>query len=442
MESHGYRVLVIDSVANTRDSMLKLLRLFLSLRTPPVAVGISAYTVYAEQCAILQRFARQMAPQAKVILGGPHATVCYQELLANPDTDVVVRGEGESTMIEVLEGIRHPGYGWNRIRGIAYRDSSGAVHCNPDRPPIRLLDQLPIPAYDLVDDDPAGQSFNLLSTRGCPGRCIFCAVHVTIGPLTRAHSAEWIFSMIYARYKKRPFTVAHVLDDTFTFDRRRVLTFCGLLSRWPVKLKWGIGTRVDFLSEDVVRALAKAGCVAVHIGIESADDAVLKSIGKGITLAQVRGAIQRLLENGILPSASFILGHPTDTLETIEKTVLFGIAVRELAFSVSCTMATPLPGTLLQQRAADLGIQIVERDWHSYTFVTPIYEAPGFTLKDLTKAAFLFKSSSFYEVPATLLSGIPDEAFRTELAVWVQEMKRLRRKVQETGAGTEEHCLL
>jgi radical SAM superfamily enzyme YgiQ (UPF0313 family) len=425
LESHGYGVCILD-LWLMNDPMRCLSEQLLGIESSPLAVGITVCTASAHACAVAQRLIRQVFPETKIVLGGAHVSRCYEEALANPDTDVVVRGEGESTMVEVLESIRHPGYGLSRILGIAYRDPAGVVHCNPDRSPIHSLDQLPVPAYHHAENLADDTLFSLVSSRGCPGRCIFCAAQYLVGPKIRSHSAEWMFSVIYARYQRRPFTRLSILDDTFTAEARRVRAFCALIVRWGVRFNWIIRTRVDAVDAELVQTLAAAGCVHVHLGVESGDDEILRSIGKSITLAQVRKAIRLLLEHGIAVETSFILGHPADTLDTIEATLLWTMAVREFGGTAGIGICTPFPGTAIYDNAARLGIRIVDRDWRRYTLFTPIYEAPGFRLQDLYNARGLSQTRTFATLPPTLLTGNRHEKLRGELREWVEEMKQVR----------------
>jgi radical SAM superfamily enzyme YgiQ (UPF0313 family) len=238
-----------------------------------------------------------------------------------------------------------------------------------------------------------------------------------------------MFSTIYSIHRRQPFGFLSILDDTFTADARRVHSFCAMIESWGVKLRWAIRTRVDVVGEDLLRRLAAAGCVEIHIGIESGDDGVLKAIGKNITLAAVKVAIARILGNGILLDASFILGHPGDTLETIERTVLLASAIREFANTVVMSVSTPFPGTAIYDRAAEFGIRILERDWSRYNSHVLVYEASAFTADDLSRANRFFMSQGFAAVPEVLLTGHAQTELRADLANWIAEMKALGRGV-------------
>jgi radical SAM superfamily enzyme YgiQ (UPF0313 family) len=254
---------------------------------------------------------------------------------------------------------------------------------------------------------------------------------VTTGNVVRSHSAEWTFSAIYAQYLRRPFSLMSILDDTFTSDARRVRSFCSLFRAWGQRPKWIIRTRVDFVDVELVRLLAEAGCVDVLLGIESADEGVLASIEKKTTLAQVREAVRLFMQHAILVDASFIIGHPSDTVDTIEKTILLAMAMREFGNLTAVGFSTPFPGTPIERHAKRFGIRILERDWRRYTLQTPIYDARGFCSFDLEKAQQLFKSTSFFEAPETLISGNPHREFRATLAHWISEMKQVRAMVMQ-----------
>jgi radical SAM superfamily enzyme YgiQ (UPF0313 family) len=182
---------------------------------------------------------------------------------------------------------------------------------------------------------------------------------------------------------------------------------------------------VDVVNRELLQELAAAGCREIHIGVESGDDHVLKSIGKNITLAQIRQAIRLILEQGLQVTASFIFGHPSDTRETIEKTVLLALAMREFG-NTGVAISTPFPGTRLHTDAARLGIRMVENDWRRYNLHTPIYEGRDFTVDDLVRAEYHYRSSTFFDAPERLLTDKPHVEFRLQLTEWVREMKQLR----------------
>ncbi len=421
LSSHGYKVKVLD-VPSHQNSMPWLFRELLKLDGNPLAVGMLVYTQTALLGRRVARLARNLFPETTIIQGGPHPTVCYEEALSNPDVDIVARGEGEATIIELMESLRHPKYPLNCVRGIAYREADGAVHCTPNRPPIKHLDLLPVPAYQLSEGEYEQNNFYLISSRGCPGGCIFCASRSFFGSAQRSHSAEWLFSVLYAFHKRHPFKRFLLIDDTFTVNRVHVRKFCDLLVQWNQELTWTARSRVDVIREELVNDLSRAGCTSIHIGVESGDDGVLKTVGKHITLDQVKKAVALLVEHDIYVAASFILGHASDSVDTLEKTILYTQALSSIADTASGP-STPYPGTPLQVQAGKLGIKIHVRDWTLYNLSNPIYDTTQFTMDQLNEAGVLSVAVRLSRDPAPLLGKNRHNDLRQELAAWVQQLE-------------------
>jgi radical SAM superfamily enzyme YgiQ (UPF0313 family) len=421
--SQGFEVMLFNLLVEA-DPAGWIFPQLLAINRQPLAVGFTVYTETARMAGRIGRIVRQVFPDTKIIFGGAHPTPCYDECMANPDVDFVVRGEGEATIVELLEAIRHPAYPLENIKGLVFRQPDGTLRRNPDRAPIRVLDQLPIPAYHLLYDGQRAHSLALISSRGCPGRCLFCASRAISGPLYRAHSAEWMISVVYSQHLRFPFRTLSIQDDSFTTNRTRVKKFCAFMCRWPERMPWTAKSRADVLREDLIEMLAEAGCNLLHVGAESADDGVLSQINKGIKVTQLREAVRLAVKHRIPIVLSFIVGHPSDTIETMEKTVIFGLALREIAGS-AIAISTPFPGTPLYERAEELGIQIQVADWQAYNLATPIYSTRNFTVNDLWRVHLLSKESE----PNWKLQFLPPNGkhaeFLQDVCHWVGEMKQL-----------------
>ncbi|MFW0859232.1 MAG: B12-binding domain-containing radical SAM protein [Dehalococcoidia bacterium] len=398
LKIHGYKVEICDLVFEdlTRTGFVTHLQ---SLAKAPVIVGICVYTDCVNETLEIASLSKQAFPKTKIVLGGPHATFCYDELLQHESVDFVVRGEGESSIIPLIEHLSYPNtFPLEAIRGIACKtkvNGSYRVDITGSSPFITRLDILPFPDYPAWKySNYYSAMFSFVSSRGCPGKCIFCSSKAFSGNKYRFHSAEWIFSMLCYYEKLYHFTHFVFMDDTFLAHKLRAKTFCEYVRKyWPGSAPpaWACKSRVDMIDEAIVRVISDTNCASIHLGLESGAQEVLDSIGKGITLPEIFEALKLLRKYGIDAECSFMIGHPGDTLKTIEKTLLLADVIERLEKGLSfVAISTPFPGTPLWEEAEKLGIQIKVRDWSKYDLNTPIYETAGVSGNDLRKAIFYF----------------------------------------------------
>ncbi len=342
---HGYRVEIVDIYTNalsTQDFLDKMM----TLAEPAIAVGISTYTenfALAENLIVL---VKKIFPQTKIIMGGPHVSFLPDEAF-KMGADYVVLFEGESSLLMSLEHIKYPdALPIENIKGVAYRKDSKTV-INPRREYIRNLDYIPL-TLQQYDENNCSDTVYLLTSHGCPAKCIFCASAAFSGNKFRMHSAEWIVSFIYYFYQKYKPSRVNFVDDNFMVNKKRLKKVFMLLNRLKMKIIWDARCRIDQLDESFIRFLSDAGCKNVHLGVESGDQAVLDSINKRISLESFFKYFKMLVAGGIRPSCSFIIGHHSDTPETIEKTLLLAHKIESSNLgNVAVGIATPFPGTFL-----------------------------------------------------------------------------------------------
>jgi len=421
---HQYRPVVIDFFRkdfSTRDAFTARLR---AASPAPLAIGISTYTETIHDAAKIARACRGLYPGVPIIMGGPHATFCAAEILRdNPAVDFVVRNEGEGSIIELLEHLRWgPAYPVEKIPGLTFRTSAGEVTATADRGFVTHLDCLPLPPVDLIPTPRSATGdklFILMTSRGCPAHCVFCASRAMSGGAYRMHSAEWLVSQVHFRLQETGFASMGVMDDTFLVNRVRLRAFLGYLRQLKIRRPWTCKSRVDTISDGTLALLKEHNCKSIHIGVESADDRVLASIDKNITLAKIMNAIYLLKKHGIRPECSFILGHHSDTRESMEKTVLLARWIRDEGLGISIIgICTPLPGTPLLQKAAELGVRILHGDWLHYDLNTPIFQTPNFTVEDVKRAQYHFDVESRAGVAPPTVFGSDIDPFRRFLADW------------------------
>lgn len=320
--------------------------------SPPLLVGISFMTPQFSRVKEICQRIKEAAPQVPIILGGAHPSVMPEEtLIGISEADYAVAGEGEVVMRRIMQALVNGQPIPEDIDGLARR-RNGEVVFNGARQSIADLDALPFPDRALIDQSLySPQSFlchfsrlgTIYTSRGCPGRCVFCASGYGMRSAVRERSMENIMAEIDMLRANYNIEYLIIKDDTFTMRRERVQEFCAALSQRHPGLKWHCMGRVNTVDYDLLVTMKKAGLNDIFFGIESGNDQILKKAQKGITTAGARKAVEDCARAGVKTYGAFILGLPGDTPETIEQTISF-------ACSLPLTMAgfsvlIPYPGT-------------------------------------------------------------------------------------------------
>lgn len=387
LERAGYRVKVVDLAVADGDP-LEIIR-----QENPKAVGISFMTPQSIAAYSLAEEIRKTFPDTVLVAGGVHASALPGETLEHFDFAVV--GEGELTASDLLELLIRGRGEIEAIPGIAYREK-GEVIQNRPRPYIRNLDNLPFPAWRHLPLerykglgmglDPEKPFMVVLSSRGCPGRCIFCASHIVHGRGFRMRSPEAMVrevKFLKERYGIEQFDFA---DDTMTVSKKRMTLFCEMLINDRVTVTWDCNARVNTVDEKMLALMKKAGCVRMNFGVESGSQEILNRIGKGVTLEQIRRAHLLAREAGMLTMSFFMIGHPGENRDHIGSTLALA---KELASDCpGLTFATPFPGTELFEMAVEAG-WLDGRPWDRYTTTVtgtdflPVMRNEAFTREEL-----------------------------------------------------------
>jgi anaerobic magnesium-protoporphyrin IX monomethyl ester cyclase len=389
-EKRGDRVRVHDGDIEDR-TLASVLHEF-----APDVVGITANTTQITSGWRDAELVKSVS-NACVILGGPHPTILPEESAAKPFVDVVVRGEGESTWLELLgiweAGSREPGNRelGNSTAGITYRDKSGEIVSTPNRPPIptQELNDMPFPAWHLFSldrytnlqptlDQVNGRSLPILTSRGCPYRCSYCS---QIGPrLWRGRSVESVLAEWRWLVEEQGVSEIGVLDDSFNINRPRVLDLCQqLIDQKLDHVPWIMinGIRANLADEEVLGAMKRAGCIRTAFGVESGNQAILDSVvDKHLKLDQVRAAFKAARAVGMETIGFFIIGLPGESEATMDDTIRFACELDPLVANFS--IATPFPGTRMYETVVAKGHILAER-WDDFVFFEgkARFEMPG-----------------------------------------------------------------
>ena len=291
----------------------------------PDFVGITSTTSLIEEA---HQIALLCPKEIKVVIGGIHASSMPQETLEKFERfDYLVRGEGEYALLELLQEKT-----LSKIKGLSYRKNGKIIH-NPERELNDKLDELPFPARELLPMDKyfsAGAKQNpsdyILSSRGCPYQCIFCADHLVHGKKFRFRTPENIIKEVEEIYKRGARDWDFV-DDNFTLLTERVEKFCDLMIEKGLnkKMSWRCsnGIRVDRITPELLKKMKNAGCYMVSLGIESGNEEILNKMKKNINLEKVRQAVRWCKEVGIETRGLFMFGNLGENAKTMRDTIDF-----------------------------------------------------------------------------------------------------------------------
>jgi len=259
--------------------------------------------------------ARRINPNVKIIFGGIGATFLWRHLLAHfKEIDFVVMGEGEYTFRNLVECIENKGYGdIENISGIAFRKKGEAIKTKV-APAIGELDRLPNPAKYF-------EYQHVSATRGCPGNCTFCGSPQFWGHKVRFHSPDYFVDQLEYLYKKG-ITFFYFSDDTFTLKKDRVIDICMKIIERNLKISWAAISRVNYVSEDMLYWMRKAGCTQISYGVESGSEKIRNGVlKKNIKADQIKNAFALTTKQGIMARAYFIYGSPGENRDTIQETM-------------------------------------------------------------------------------------------------------------------------
>lgn len=393
LEKHGFNVLaynadmqagaqVIDAFNTTKNYQRYLLRISdyndpvwqdiknTILRYHPQFIGISVLTAKYKPALKLARLIRTIDPRIKIIAGGVYATLCPEEMLDTGEFDVIVRGEGEYTLVDVLNALKKKTH-LSDIKGISYELNGKIIH-NPQRELIEDLDELPWPANHLILNKnrmlPTDFGY-LMATRGCPYGCIFCASHKIWGHKVRFRSPQNIVDEIKMLKENYAPVYFFFQDDSFSIKRSFVQELCELIISEKLNIRWVCETRVDLIDDDLIEMMRGAGCFKIALGVESGNETTLLKIRKEVTKEQIRGAVKVCKRNNMEIGIFFMIGFPWETEKEINDTVnlMEELDPEYAVFSV----ATPYPGTELYQICRNEGLLVDKPDWSAYFHQSP-----------------------------------------------------------------------
>ncbi|MBF0536847.1 MAG: radical SAM protein [Nitrospirae bacterium] len=304
-----------------------------------------------------------------VIMGGAHPSFMPEEALTY--ADYVVRGEGDNTIVELLDSLQKGTPTLRSIPGISYKEKDGTVVNTPTRPLLLDLDSLPVPDFSLVHKWRSNLAHPISTSRGCPFNCRFCSVISMFGRKYRFKSVEASLNEIrYAAPMTRH--SKFFVDDNFAANKERTKELCRGIIADNIKMKWSAQVRTDVAKDlELLRLFADSGCEVVQIGFESINPATLKNYNKGQSLDEIINCIKLVREHGIKIHGMFVFGADTDDVDTIRKTADFAmeLGIETIQFMV----LTPLPGTPFFTEMKEAG-RLFHTDWSKYDAQHVLFE--------------------------------------------------------------------
>jgi len=330
----------------------------------PDVVGTNCVTLNFYQAAAILQTAKRYFPSIVTMMGGPHVSFDYHKTLKQyPELDLVVVGEGESTIAELTPVVRDRRR-WETIRGLAFVEN-GEVRCTGRQEFIQNLDTLPTPARRLIPLSryrALGFPVSIITSRGCPNQCTFCQGRRMVGAKVRYRGIDKIVDEI-EQVIALGFNRVNIADDFFTSNRDRVELLCDEILKRNLRFGWSAFARVDSVDAELMECMLAAGCDSISFGIEAGNPEMLKRIRKRISLGQARRAASDCRKVGMKAFASFIVGLPGESYDTLMETHRFAL---ELNIPFGYHFLAPFPGTTLYEQMDQFDLELVTRDYSRF----------------------------------------------------------------------------
>ncbi len=372
LEHHGHEVKILDAQAELMS--LDDIDQWIQSHDPFRTVGITATTPLVSHALMIAATVKRRYSGTRVVMGGVHATVLPEEVLSNRSVDMVVRGEGEQTFLDIVDEKTI-----DSILGVSWKLDGQIIH-NGERPLIRQLDSLPFPSYHLLPMDkyrPALgaakrlPAISVMATRGCPGKCSFC--YRIFGNTFRCRSGSRVAEEIFMLQEKYGIKEVCFYDDTFPTVKKEVISFCEEIANRKLDLTWSCFSRIDTFDYNIFSLMKQTGCHQVMFGVESCDPTVLSMIDKKMNVEKVRWVVNSCKAIGLEVRLAFMLGNPGETEESMEENIRFAISLSPDI--VVFNMATPFPGTKMFDWAESNGC-LRTKNWSHYDLSIPVMELP------------------------------------------------------------------
>lgn len=372
----------------------------------PDIVGIGfLFTPQAKEAHRTAETVKKVNPDIFIMAGGAHATALPESVLSNPNIDCVVIGEGEYTVLELVEKIKD-NQRWQQTNGIAYKEQNNRIIKTNPRAPIENLDDLPFPARHLLPMEiyfkaakkvKSARSIStfgkkwatIITSRGCPFNCIFCTVHLVMKRGFRARSPENVVAEIEYLIKNYGIEHLDIEDDNLTLKEERAKKILDSIIEKKIDIEWSTpnGIRADAVDEELIEKMKKSGCTRTIVAPESGNQYVVNNIiGKMLDLEKINQVVRWCKKYKLLVEAFFVLGFPGETKEQMYDTIAYAKKLRKIGVD-DCAfyIATPFYGTQLYKIAKERGYLDENFDAEELNTLSgePMIETEDFTKEEL-----------------------------------------------------------
>lgn len=424
------QVRIADGMLTPMDRILAMAREF-----SPQVIGISVTTANVQAGRSMAAALRRAVPGARLVAGGPHA--CTRPADVFPEFDLAVVGEGEKALLEIVERADEPLAGMRFTEAVQSREQPDGT-ITPRR--IESLDQLPFPARDLLEMDkyyhtyphrrPRGRYTTLFTSRGCQFHCSYCGSGSIFPGKKRYFSLDYVKEELRHVVEDLHCSLVFFDDDELLLDSERVHGLCEFLLNRRFPLRWICHSRPEGVDKGLFRLMKRAGCVEIQVGVESGSQDILRRMHRSYDTGKVRQFFRETRRAGIRTWATYVLGHPGETLESLQMTLR--LALETEPSYASFIMLLPFPGTEVYEelRRAD---RLLSEDWSRYSFhsESPIFQPENLSIEELVRErahmyrAFFLRPRKLARIGTDLLvSGGWREMTRSFLA-W-RSMSRVR----------------
>jgi anaerobic magnesium-protoporphyrin IX monomethyl ester cyclase len=325
----------------------------------PDIIGLTMLTANYKVDKIIAGIAKKINKDIKIIIGGTHATIDPDNTLKNDEFDYLVRGEGELTFLELIEGKDK-----KSIKGLSYKQNNKIIQ-NEKRPFIKDLDILPFPSRDLFINNTKYMDFgNIITGRGCPYTCVFCASQKIWERKVRFRSPQNVIEEIKDLKSKFNPSIIYFIDDTFTLIKSRAKNICRKMIEEKINIPWKCDTRVDKLDYELVNLMKEAGCIRIKIGVETGSENMHNKIKKKLTLDKIRKGVKIIKSVGLPLTVYLMAGFPGETNRDIKDTIEFAKEIDADYYSLS--IVAPYLGTEIYDEFIKSGNNIVKEHWEYF----------------------------------------------------------------------------
>ncbi len=370
----------------------------------PDMVGMPVFFTTMNRCYKVAGIIKSIDKNIKIVLGGAQVTLDHN-LVKDKNIDFGIYGEGEISFRNLLIALRDK-KPTSKLKGLIWKKGNKII-INKPQELVKNIDDLPIPARHLFPMNNYHSSANLrgkrtlniMTSRGCPYKCAYCAGSLIFGGTYRYHSNGRVIAELKELKEKYGADDIQFYDETFTANRKRVIDLCNKMIEENLNIEWSCFTRVNLVDRELLEKMKQAGCYQIFYGLESGVQRLLNLIRKGITLEQSRQAMKLTHEVGIETWVSFMMGLPTETKEESEQTIKFALEVDP--HFVQFPITTPYPGTDMYNIAKNTG-RFLTDNWDDFTAWDVVYVSNKRTpeeLRETVKKAY----KKFYLRPSYIL---------------------------------------